>query len=91
MTPEIIIAFGTAGAAIMAAFVGGTAGGRKGGEASLNGFKEEVRGNFTGIHAKLDGLTRTDGEHGARLEAVERIVDRRLSDSENVASERRSA
>lgn len=86
MTPEIIIAIGTAGAAVVAAFTGG----KKGGENSLNGFKEEVRGNFTGIHSKLDGLTKTDGAHEARLESIERIVDRRMSE-ESVTLERRSA
>ena len=90
MTPEIIIALGTAGAAIVAAFAGGTAGGKKGGENALNGFKEEVRTNFQGVHEKLDGLTRTDGSHEARLGRIETIVDRRLA-PQPVLDERRVA
>ena len=73
--PTTITAIGGAIAATLAAALGG----KKGGENSLNGFKDEVRGNFTGIHAKLDGLTHTDGSHEARLERIETIVDRRLA------------
>ena len=84
--PTTITAIGGALAATLAAAFGG----KKGGENSLNGFKEEVRGNFTGIHAKLDGLTHTDGAHNARLERIETIVDRRMG-TQPVLDERRVA
>ena len=84
--PTVITAIGGAVAATLAAALGG----KKGGENSLNGFKEEVRGNFTGIHAKLDTLTHTDGAHDARLGRIETLVDRRLG-SQPVLEERRVA
>lgn len=86
MEPATITAIGGALAAVVASF----AGGKKGGENSLNGFKEEVRGNFRGVNEKLDGLVKTDGAHEARLGAIERIVDRRLG-AQPVLDERRVA
>lgn len=86
VTPDLIIAIGTAVSAVGGAIWGG----KKGGENSLNGFKEEVRENFTGIHGKLDALTKTDGAHEARLERIETIVDRRLG-SQPVLEDRRVA
>ena len=84
--PATITAVGGAIAAVGAAFFGGKTGGAN----SLNGFKEEVRTNFKGVHEKLDGLTRTDGSHEARLGRIETIVDRRLA-SQPVLDERRVA
>ena len=84
--PTTITAIGGAIAATLAAALGG----KKGGEASLNGFKEEVRTNFKGVHSKLDGLTHTDGSHEARLERIETIVDRRMG-TQPVLDERRVA
>lgn len=86
LSPEIITAIGGAGAAVIAAFAGGKAGGTN----SLNGFKEEVRVAFKGVHDKLDVLTLRDGEHEARLGSIERIVDRRITASP-VVEERRGA
>lgn len=85
MEPATITAIGGAIAATLAAAFGG----KKGGESSLNGFKEEVRGNFGSVHSKLDGLMKTDGAHEARLETIEKIVDRRLAQEPLVLAERR--
>ena len=84
MTPELVIAMGTA----VAAVVGAAVGGKKGGETAMNGFKEEVRESFKSVNGKLDGLTKTDGAHEARLGSIERIVDRRIRE-EDVVLERR--
>lgn len=86
LEPATITAIGGALAAVVASF----AGGKSGGQNSLNGFKGEVRESFKGVNEKLDGLTKTDGAHEARLEAIERIVDRRLS-PQPVLDERRVA
>ena len=89
MEPVTITAIGGAVAAIAGA-IGGAFGGKKGGENSLNGFKDEVRTGIATIHEKLDGLTKTDGAHEARLERIEVIVDRRLG-TQPVLEERRVA
>jgi molybdenum-dependent DNA-binding transcriptional regulator ModE len=80
MTPEVITALAGAVTATIGAVVGGRRGGKTGGESSLNGFKEEVRQSFLGIHVKLDVLTKTDGEHEARLKNVEYMSERRTSE-----------
>lgn len=69
MTPEIITALGGAIAAVAAAFVGGKSGGAN----SLNGFKDEVRTNFQGVHAKLDTLEENGTRREVRLETLEKI------------------
>ena len=76
MTPEVI----TALAGAVTATIGAIVGGNKGGKNSMNGFKEEVRESFRGIHVKLDVLTKTDGEHDARLKNVEYMSERRTSE-----------
>lgn len=86
MDPATITALGVALTGVVGAFVGG----KKGGENSLNGFKDEVRKGFKTVHEKLDGLTKTDGAHEERLERIETIVDRRLG-TQPVLEERRGA
>lgn len=85
ISPEMLTAAGGAIGAIAAAF----AGGKRGGENSLNGFKDEVRERFDSIDGRLDVLVRTDGAHEARLGSIERLVDRRVR-SEPVLEERRA-
>ena len=70
MTPEIIIALGTA----LSATIGALLGGRN----SLNGFKTRVDARFDNVdlnHARLekkvDALVKTDGHHEARLHLLE--------------------
>ena len=91
MTPELIIAIGTASAALAGAVMGGQHGGKN----ALNGFKKEVQDDFIevkesfkGINEKLDGLMKTDGAHDERLKQIERLVDRR-QESSPVFEERR--
>ena len=87
MTPELVTAFGGVVVGILGAFLGG----KKGGENSLNGFKDEVRTGFTSVNGKLDVLTKTDGIHEAKLEAIEKIVDARKRAEAVEVERRRSA
>lgn len=66
--PTTITAIGGAVAATLAAAFGG----KKGGEASLNGFKEEVRTRFDSIDERLVALTKTDGMHEEAISALRR-------------------
>jgi hypothetical protein len=86
-SPEVITAIGGA----LAATLGAIAGGKRGGENALNGFKEETRESFKGVHSKLDDLMQTDGSHGARINALEDITERleRRVQSVPVYNERR--
>lgn len=67
MTPEIWTAAGGALGAILAAWGGGSAGGRN----ALNGFKDEMRRRFDSVDARLDRLVEKDGEHEIRLDRLE--------------------
>jgi hypothetical protein len=91
LSVEVITAIGGALAATAGAIGAAFQGGKKGGENALNGFKEETRESFKGVHSKLDDLMQTDGSHGARINALEDITERleRRVQSVPVYNERR--
>lgn len=80
MTPEIIIAIGTAVSATLGAIFGG--------KNSLNGFKTETREAFKGlsdrterIETKVDALTLSDARQDERMKYAEKRISRLEDDA----------
>lgn len=61
--PEVFETLGMIFAGGASAFLGG--------KNSLNGFKDEVRSRFDNVDARLDVLTKADGDHESRLARLE--------------------